>query len=245
MNLKLDLPAMKFAFARAHLKWAPKGDPVDSTLFDSYPQSSPGYTEFAALLFAELTRDIHPTGTAFYTFKSINKEEHPSIHRELYNQFPNLEVQIKEFISMDFAFTVRESSKSVREIILGMESEMNPLTKKGIDPEVLFPDFVKLCNIHAKNKIFICRITHRHEEINGNTRPIIERFANAFRSCMNEANARWNPSSNFGIFIIETGSRPRRVHLISSIDNKFEVFELPSRAGMQSLVAQHPVVLAS
>jgi hypothetical protein len=96
-----------------------------------------------------------------------------------------------------------------------MESEMDPLTAKGIDPEKLCADFAKLCKIHAGAKLFLCRVSRGNEKIGKEYVPKLDRYKFVVCNTMRAASAYQALCPEQAVIIIETGpDAPWHAHLL-------------------------------
>ncbi|MBX3375843.1 MAG: hypothetical protein KF678_02420 [Phycisphaeraceae bacterium] len=167
------------AFENAAAAWNWPGITYPKHLFyvrplEGYPQSSTALTSFACRLFGEFVRLLDvPPHQLFVTYKGADVAAHGQMNAALNTVLP---LEAKERFGLDFGACSRASTEVPWSIDLAMESETWPVKGKGRDPEVLFPDLVKLVHLRATHSVYFARINGGRETINGNKRPKSARF---------------------------------------------------------------------
>ncbi len=148
-------------------------------------QSPVEATAFACVLFGQFVRLLAPPKcTLFVTFPGLDKHR----QQDLWNNIGSPhKIEKKSQFSLDFCACMRESTSLPWRIELAMESEMKPVSAEGTDPEILFPDLVKLLRIRASHRVYFGRFNSANERFYGSSVPKRKRIDSALQCLLKHA----------------------------------------------------------
>ncbi len=129
-----------------------------------FPQTSRLHTSFASALFAELALLVGGGQRARVVYPKVPPADQDTLRARIAAR-TGIPVEGSEYVGLDFALLQRAAGTSPYAVRLAMESEMNPISGGGSDPDELVRDAVKLSLVAADYRFYLCRVNGGNESL--------------------------------------------------------------------------------
>ena len=245
----MDHPQLERAFRDALTVWSAAGEAkweaphlfrVDPQ--NGYPQKGTHLTAFATALFGEVVALLkEQCCNARVAYRGVDRADQPKLHGLFRTRHPDARLVVREALTLDFAIVHRAEEHHPHSVHIAFESEMEPVSAPGTDPDLVVPDFAKLCLLPTGPKFFLCRFNGGRETIARKKVLKSERIIAVLQRTLEFAASlpTLAPNTPAAVFAVETAPRlPGVVHTLTlnqPVDGHRSVtiasFEVAAEAG--------------